>query len=258
MPEPLYSEFFSPLSPDIEYRHKYAKNAQNPELNRALKRQKKKNRKSEIEFYNRDHIEINRICSSLQLSRKVRNEALNIRKQVGKIEDIKTKNYHVRCIACIKLACKIHDFPVSYRELIQLTNGNGTNGKITVKGNSFKKEIDKELLNLLRKLKLNIPRFPDSPHYIPYICDKLGLDIKAEMKILELYQHYKRFFKTQYSLKGYILALIYLRLRKDYKIRLTDLEEKSGVSRTTISARVRELERLWENIQESVKANVVK
>jgi len=78
------------------------------------------------------------------------------------------------------------------------------------------------------------------------------------MKILELYQHYKRFFKTQYSLKGYILALIYLRLRKDYKIRLTDLEEKSGVSRTTISARVRELERLWENIQESVKANVVK
>ncbi|MFX0070701.1 MAG: hypothetical protein ACFFAO_06385 [Candidatus Hermodarchaeota archaeon] len=247
--KPLYNEFFSPLSPDFEYRHKYPRWSKNSELNRALKRQKLKWNKSKDYFYKRDHTEINRICAYLQLPSVIRNEALNIRLQIDKIEEnyFKRRNKY-KLTACVRLACKIHDYPIDIKELVQLINGFPpiNNEDLRMKGNPYKRTMDKEYMGLQEKLKIFIDPFPKNTSLISYACKRLGLNQDIETECYNEYDNIKIQFKSQYSLKGYVLALIYLICKKEkVKIRLTDLEEGFGVSRTTISSRIDDIEYIW-------------
>jgi len=240
---PTYNEYFNDLSPDIEYRHKYSKFAKGMDLNRALKLQKKtRKEKPESFYYKKDYTEIGRICGALRLSNNVRYEALNLRKQVGNLmEKYFRRNNLYKCIACVKLACRIHDFPINERELISLTNG--YSGTKNLKGNKYKKIIDREYRELLDITKIRIKRYPKSPNYIPYICNKMGLSPSCEVDIRKQYQLHHKKINKNFGLEGYILAIIYLLYKKEKKIILTDLEGVSGVSRTTITSRVREVKK---------------
>ena len=243
--EPLYNEFFGELSPDIEYRHKYATHAKGKELNRALRRQKKKYfKKPESFFYKQDYTKIGRICSSLRLSNVVKNEALNLRKQIGKFHpDYFKRNNLYKIIACIKLACRVYDFQIEERDLISQT-GECLENK-NLKGNKCRARINREYMELLKITKLRFERFPEVPNYIPYICNKLDLFPSDEYFILKRYQDSRKYLKPNFNLKGYILAIIYVMCKDNYKIRLTDLEKISGVSKTTIASRVRGLKKIW-------------
>jgi len=194
-------------------------------------------------------MEIGRICSALQIPFVVKCEALNIRKQVGKEDETYfNRNNQYKCAACIKLACRIHDFPLSEKELISLTIGYPEpvdSMDVKIKGSEFKRNIDREFLNLLRKTKLNLQRFKKSPNYISYACGKLGLGPEEEMKIREVYQRDMKYYKKEYGPNGYILALIHIFYGEERGIRLIDIVNKMGVSGTTVSARIRNIKDLW-------------
>jgi transcription initiation factor TFIIIB Brf1 subunit/transcription initiation factor TFIIB len=242
-PEPLYNEFFSPLSPDMEYRHIYALKANNQELNRALWRQKMKYRKTEDYFYNKDHTEIGRICAALQLPFIVRQEAFNLRLQIGKsnLGYFKKKNA-LRCIAIVKLACKIRDCPIDEKDLISLTKTYiKEDVKINLRNDETKRKVDKEYVELRKKVPdLKFPPIPDHPQFIAYACDKLGLDQKFETQVYKVYSKIKKSFRPEYSLKGYILALIYL-LDTKRRVKFKDLEKGFNISSATLLARRKEI-----------------
>ena len=244
--ENIYNEYTDSLAPDFEYRHEYPKWGGGPELNRALKRQKKKRKKTNQYYYNRDYMEICRICSYLQLPSIIRKEALNIRFQIEKKNDLFfRKKFDYKIAACVKLACKIHGFPYNNKELLEL-----------IKGEPIIKRLNREYINLQKELNIYISRFPEHPLYISYICRKLDFSFEFETKCYLEYKKIKKFFESQYSLNGYILALIYLLGKQEYGTILADLEN-FGVSNTTISARSNEIRKLWGVIHERKKLPVL-
>lgn len=237
-----------PLSPDIQYLHQYAKSAKNVELNRALYRQRRKVKKDSAFYYMRSYEDIKRICSFLRLTTIIRNEALNIRLQLEKLgfDEFKKKAGYKHA-ACVKLACMIHDYPFDEKELIQSTRIYHIikkDEKDKMKGNIVKKTVDRAFRKFRNDLKIKL-EIPDVPRFISFVCNILELPQSFESEIYQKYASLKRFFESQYSLKGYILAIIYL-FGKKYDIKIADLEKKFGISSTTLLARRKEL--LWKGL----------
>lgn len=244
----LSGSFINPLSPDIEYSHIYPKYSRNENLNRIFKRQKQK-KKTEQNFYFRDMKEIERICQYLQLPKTILDETLNIRKWLGKDEGFFLKKNYYKLMACIKIAIKIHDYPINKKNFISLISNYPLvkkGDKIILRGNEIKKEIDKEYVDILHnKLKLIIPK-PSKPKFISYVCNKLGLNYEYEL--YSIYSKISRFFNQSCSINGYILGLVHILYGKTHKIRIIDLEKKFGVNRLTISSRKKELKKILEMI----------
>lgn len=238
--------FTGPLSPDMEYLHRYARKSSNSELNRALSWQKKERNKTEKKKYFRDYKDIERICKYLQVPKTVLYEALNIRKQIGKTGNYFDRKTYYKNIACVKIAMRICDFPVNEKDFIQLMKnypiierGEG----VRLRGNEIKREIDKKYTEIMYKyLKINIPS-PESPNFISYACEKL----KIPLRKYELYTKYAECrdkFNPSCSIQGYVLALIHILYAKSDKIKIITMEEEFGVNRLTISSRKKELMRM--------------
>ena len=243
--------FRSPLSPDIEYSHLYAKHSHSPDLNRALGMQKRENRKSEKYYYFRDLKDIERVCDYLQVSKTVLNEALNIRKQIGKKSNYFNRKKYYKNMACIKIAARIHDYPLDEREFIQLMKGYPIIEKgetVRLRGNEIKKEIDKRYREIiydhLKILLLN----PNRPNFIAYACNMLNIP-QHEVNIYYLYSIIQKFLNSSWSVKGVVLALIHSFYGKSDKIRIIDLESLFNVNRLTISSRKKDIEKIMEKIK---------
>ena len=244
--EQPYRPFRTPLSPDIEYGHRYPKHSHNKELNRALGWQKKERNRSEKKKYFRDYKDIERICSYLQLPNTARFEATNIRKQIGKVSNYFDRKTYYKNMACVKIAMRIHDFQINEKDFIQLMKNYPVIEKgetVRLRGNEIKKEIDKKYIEIMHKyLKIKI-KPPTTPNFINYACNILGIPQHA-FELYKMYWKYKSGFNPSCSLQGYILAMIHILYSKTNKIRIITMEEIFGVNRLTISSRKKELMRM--------------
>lgn len=242
--------FSGPLSVDIEYSHIYGKSSSNQELDRALRRQKEERKKTEKQFYFRDYKNIERICDYLQLPSSVKREAFNIRLQLGKKNKYFNRKSYYKTSAVVKIAAKMHDYPINERELIQLTKGSFVIKKgdiVKVKGNPVKKEIDKHYVNIMKLLKIHINP-PKKPNFIAFACNKLNLLQKCENQLYDIYSKINKFFNPSCSIKGYVLAIIYILYNKEYNVRYIDLEKTFVINRATIVSRKREINKIFERI----------
>ena len=248
--EMITRSFYGPLSVDIGYTHIYAKKSPNEELNRALRRQKEERKKTEKNYYFRDYKNIERICDYLQLPNTVKQEALNIRFQLGKEGKYFNRQSYYKITAIIKIAIKIHDYPINERELLELTKGSliqKKGVKTKIKGNPVKKIVDKFYVEIIRKLNIHI-KPPNKPNFIPMACSKLDLPQECENQLYEIYAKIKKYLNPSRSIKGYVLALIHLKYGKEYSIRFIDLEDKFVINRLTIVSGKKEINKIIERL----------
>ena len=247
----LSGSFRGPLSPDIEYEHIYPKHSKNESLNRAFNRQRQEKKKTEKHYYFRDMKDIERVCQYLQLPEHIIQEALSIRKQIGKNSNyFKYKKKYYKNMACIKVAARIHDYPLNEKNFIELVRNYPLIKKgdiISLRGNEAKKEIDKKYIDIIHNQLKLILLSPIKPKFISYACSELNIP-QYEYKLYEIYKKINKWFNPSCSLRGYILGLIHILYGKNEKIRMIDLENKFNTNRLTIVNRKKELIKMLEVI----------
>ncbi len=211
-----------------------------------MKWQKREHNKTEKKKYFRDYKDIERICYYLQLGVMIFLEAMNIRKHIGKTSNYFDRKTYYKNMACVKIAMRIHDYPINEREFIQLMKNYPVieKGKrVRLRGNEVKKEIDKKYMEILHKhLKIIIPP-PKKPNFISYACEKLNIPLH-KYELYKIYAKCRDNFNPSCSLQGYILALIHILYAKSDKIKIITMEEMFGVNRLTISSRKKELKEM--------------
>jgi len=234
------NNFEFPLAPDISYKHKYPQKARNVELNRALKSQKKESEKTERYYYMKACLYLRVICSGLQLPDVVYKESINIYRCMKE----KKKNFYVGYgrkpffIAFIKIACRMHDYPISNKDLIPYMDYE--HKKIKHIG-YMEKKFNRGYLSTIETLGLKFKK-PEHPRYIDHVCNELKLPYRCAARIHELYEILKKEFR--FRIEGYVLALFYLECKKEFKLTLSRLEKEFSVSGLTISARRDEILKL--------------
>ena len=184
-----------PLSPKIRKRSK----AFNP----------KYQKKYEDYVYVKAYEGISKLCASLHLSTTTKFEALNLFRGIRHIDPDFFKKYKLAptYLACIKIACKINDYPITNYQL-----GNVIDYKLTkddVNTSYMEKKFNRAYREIIKLYNLKI-KTPEHPNFIDYACAKLNLSYIFTVAVHHEYTHLKRFFKPHFKIEGYILAIIYL------------------------------------------------
>jgi hypothetical protein len=184
---------------------------------------------------------INKLCASLRLSPNVRFEALNLFKGIRKLdpEFFRINKLAPTYLACIKIACKINDFPISNYELAK-TIDYKTRDSSTKNRSYMEKKFNRSYRAILKLYGLQLKN-PEHPNFINYACNILNTSYIFIVKIHKEYTRLRRFFMPHFKIEGYILALIYIYGKEDYGLILKTFEKKFHISSLTISSRRKEL-----------------
>ena len=193
---------------------------------------------------------ISKLCSSLRIPDSIRFESLNLFKGIRSIEPdfFKKMKLAPTYLACIKIACKINDYPIMNHDLAsvidyKLERDNKNLSYMEKKFNRAYQEIIK-----LYNLRIITPKHPN---FINYACYKLKLPYVFIASIHNQYTKLKRFFQPHFRLEGYILALIYLHGKDNYKLTLRLLEKIFHTSSLTISNRKNELLKIIKKVNKN-------
>ena len=182
---------------------------------------------------------ISKLCASLDLNRTIKMEALYLFKGIRciKIDFFKHNKLAPSYLACIKIACRIHDFPISSHELASVID---YESEIDMNKNVsyMEKKFNKSYRAIIQLYKLKIPE-PQFPNFIPYACNRLGVDHDFITRIYSIYGKMKKIFQPHFRVEGYILAIIYLCGNGTFTLK--DLEQQFHTSSITISNRKNEL-----------------
>ena len=184
---------------------------------------------------------ISKLCSLLRVPRIVRYEALNLFKGIRNINPdfFKVNKLAPTYLACIKIACKIHDYPITARELADVIDY-----KIADNSKNNMAYMEKKFNRSYRAIKklynLSIPQ-PEHPRFIDFACDRIDAPYSFAIKIHKIYTQLKDIFKGHYRIEGYILAIIYIFGKEAYNLTLKKMEEMFQISSLTISKRKNEL-----------------
>lgn len=184
---------------------------------------------------------ITKICTSIKIPNLVRFEALNIFKGIR----VKDPNFFKKIklaptyLACIKIACKMNDFPIMNHELAEAIDykldKDDTN--LTYMEKKFNKAY-KEILKLYN-MRISAPLYPN---FITYACGQLKLPYTFTKIIYDQYIIFRPFLESHFKLEGYVLAFIYLEAKKQHiNITLKILEKTFHISSLTISNRKKEI-----------------
>ncbi len=189
---------------------------------------------------------ISKLSSALKLPLIVKNDALNLFKGIRKIQPNFFKQIKLAptYLACIKIACKIHDFPISNYELANVIDYKID--KDTKNLSYMEKKFNRAYRSIIGLYNLKIEP-PKHPKYIDYACSLLDTPYNFIKDIHQAYTNYKRFFQPHFRNDGYILALIYIYGRQQFGFTLKMLEKKFHMSSVTISNRKNELEKVIKN-----------
>lgn len=218
-----------PLSPKIRKNSK----AFNPRYQKVYKNY----------VYIKAHESISKLCATLRLPSIVKFEALNLFKGIrNKDPDFfKKVKLAPTYLACIKIACKINDFPILNHDLA---------GAIDYKLNKdsknlsyMEKKFNRAYRSILKIYDLKIET-PEHPKFIDYACSLLDTPYDFVKLIHNTYTRTKPYFKPHFRMEGYILALIYLYGRQKYGFTLKILEKTFHTSSLTISNRKNELKKV--------------
>lgn len=177
-------------------------------------------------LYTKAYVKISSICSSLQISKTIRNEALNIYNEMRKKEDnIFLKYGNSACYtAFIRIACKIHDYPISVNELLSYNSQN-------------EHKYNKALFKTKKELNIKFCRNENS--FIDKIAAELGIEYKYAQKVREIYNRMKKSFVGNQN--NYIIALYKLVVPNLRSVRLS---KQFNVTTVTISNKIKEIKRL--------------
>lgn len=182
---------------------------------------------------------ISKLCASLQLNDKIKFEALNLFKGIRTMDDnfFKHNKLAPTYLACIKVACKIHDFPILNHDLASVIE---YESEIDMEKNVsyMEKKFNKSYRAILKLYNLTIPE-PIIPNFISFACNRLNCGIEFTQRIIANYLALKPTFQPHFRLEGYILAIIYL--CGNGRFTLKKLEDEFHTSSITISNRKNEL-----------------
>lgn len=198
-------------------------------------------KKYEDYVYIKAYEAISKLCASLDLTPNVKFEALNLFKGIRKLDPdfFRINKLAPTYLACIKIACKINNFPITNYELsktIDYEISNPSNKNLSY----MEKKFNRSYRAILKLYKLRL-KDPEHPNYINYACNKLNIPCKFVEKIHKKYTKYKKYFMPHFKIEGYILALIYIYGKEEYGLILKTFEEKFHISSLTISSRKNEL-----------------
>jgi len=191
--------------------------------------------------YIKAYEQIVKICSNLKIPDIVKNEALNIFQNIQRSDDkffMKYKLYPIY-LACVKIACKIHDFPISNNELalmIEYTTKNENNKNMGY----MEKKFNRAYRAIFKLLNLKIEA-REHPNYIDYVCRNLNLPYDFTKYIHKKFDSLRRYFQPHFKIEGYILALVYIYGREKFNLHLNQLSRMFYVSTLTISNRRNEV-----------------
>jgi len=233
------NEWSHPLDPSIQVSHNFPTKSRNPTLRRAFNLQRREQHKGRMHDYMKTFLELKKICSFLNLPKNIFNEVINIYKCIiKKNRDFFKKNGRKPSyLAFIKIACRIHEFPLKNSQLIELVDYKVREKRTTA---YMDKKFNKAYINAIKILGITF-KIPEHPKYIDYVCNVLNLPYGCATRIHEYFTRLKNRIGTEYKLEGYILALYYILYKKEFKLTLDLLEEMFEVSRITISNRRNEL-----------------
>lgn len=234
-----YREWEGPLAPNIRYSHRFPKRPTNPALRRSFNIQRRQEKKDKAHKYMVAFLEIKKCCSFLRLPNNVTNEVINIYRCVNEKETDFFKKHGRRpsFLAFIKIACRIHEYPMRNSQLIELVDYKLSGKRTTA---YMDKKFNKAFMMTIKLLGIKF-KTPEHPKFIDYACVNLFLPYGCAKMVHNIYRHYKHVFKPEYKLEGYILALYYILFKKNHRITLDHLEDIFEVSRITIGNRRKEL-----------------
>lgn len=177
-------------------------------------------------------------CASLDLPENIFLESMNLFKRIQLKDESFFKRYHFEpsYLACIKIACKIHDFPILNYDLASVSNYLDDDQNLTYMTRKFNNAYK----NILRLFNLKINK-PEHPNFIGYICSKLNLPISFLVEIHTKYNDIKKCILNHFKIEGYILALVYIYGNKRYNITLEQLSNIFHISPPTIRNRKNEI-----------------
>lgn len=184
---------------------------------------------------------ITKLCSKLKMPKHIIYESLNLFKGLRKKDEDFFKHYELAptYLACIKIACKIHDFPILNYELAQVIDYktySGTDGNMAY----MEKKFNRAYRAILKIYKLYIPN-PEHPNFINYACVRLNLPCEFATNIHKKYTAFSPVMQPHFRLEGYVLALIYIYGAELFGITLKQLGNEFHISSITISNRKNEL-----------------
>lgn len=206
--------------------------------------------KYEDYVYVKAHEGISKLCAQLKLLPVIKFEALNLFKGIRKIDpDFFKKNKLAPAyLACIKIACKINDYPIMNYQLAEVIDYRLAKDKKNV--SYMERKFNRAYKEILRLYNLKI-KTPEHPRFIDYACNILKTSIPFARQIHESYTVLRKYFQPHFRIEGYILALIYIRGRKEYKFTLKMLEVEFHTSSLTISNRKNEIAKILEKVKKN-------
>lgn len=191
---------------------------------------------------------ISKLCASLKLTKNIKFEALNLFKGIKKIEPkfFQINKLAPTYLACIKIACKINNFPISNYDLSKTIDYEVS--KPSKKNLGYmEKKFNKSYRAILKLYKLKIKN-PEHPSFINYACNRLNIPYSFTRNLHEKYTQFNKYFAPHFRIEGYILALIYIYGRDEFKLTLKKLEKKFHVSSLTISNRKNEILKIIDKV----------
>jgi transcription initiation factor TFIIIB Brf1 subunit/transcription initiation factor TFIIB len=183
---------------------------------------------------------ISKLCKQLQIPQIVIYEAWNLFKGIRRLDSefFKKNKLAPTYLACIKIACKIHDFPISNYDLAGVVD---YQSNMSEKNTSYMEKKFNRSYNEILKLYKLVLKNPEHPNFIPFACNKLELPFNFSTIIQKKYTELRRYFKPHFRIEGYILALIYIFGGKRFNIYLKTLEKIFHTSTKTITSRKNEV-----------------
>ena len=197
-------------------------------------------KKYEDYIYVKAYESISKLCALLQLPSLIKFESLNLFKGIR----AKDPNFFKRVklapvyLACIKIACKINDFPIMNYQLAEAIDYKLAKDNTNV--SYMEKKFNRAYREILKLYNLRI-KTPEHPKFIDYACSRLGLPYYFTVDMHRAYTTWKYYFKPHFRVEGYILALIYIYGKSLYGLTLKILEKKFHTSSLTISNRKNEI-----------------
>jgi len=186
---------------------------------------------------------ISKLCSSLRLPTSIKNESLNLFRGIRIINPdfFKRIDLAPTYLACIKIACKLNDFPILNHDL-----ANAIDYKLNKDSKNLsymEKKFNRAYRSIIKLYNLKLKR-PEHPKFIDYACNLLQTSYDFTKLIHDQHTELKKNYKSHFRLEGYILALIYIFGRQSYGFTLKKLEERFHISSLTISNRKNELKKV--------------
>lgn len=236
------NEFSYPLSPHIRYSHLSPSGSKRGTLRRAFKLQRKKRVKDKEHYYLKAYLHIKKYCALLNLSSVIVNEALNLYKNVIKKDDkfIQKCGTKPSYLAFIKIACRIHEFPLTNTKLMTLVNYKTKEKRTTA---YMDRKFNKAYIMTLRLLQIRF-EIPENPKYIDYVSETLQLPYSCANTVRKMFRSLRHCFRPECKIEGYILALYYIRFKHEFNLSLDILEKLFDVSRITIGTRRDEINKI--------------